>query len=88
MYKLDDIVERLNRQRQRATYGAVAELVGKNPRSLVQGVARSPRYSWIVTKATGLPTNYKEAEKHPELKSRPQVISDGQALKRWLDEQP
>ena len=55
---LKHVLDLLNQHHQRATYGAVAGLLGKAPRSLMQGLPRDWRHSWIVNKESGLPSEY------------------------------
>jgi len=87
---LDDIVVQLNKRKQRATYGAVAKLVGGWPRWPMKGRARCPRYSWVVAKKTGSPTGYAQSQIDPDCRSQivdqgpRNVIKDGDSLKRWL----
>jgi hypothetical protein len=84
MWTLDEVLDRLERHRQRATYGAVGQLVGRPPLYLMQGRDRSHRNSWIVAKATGLPTGYEEDDMHPALRERPEVLRSGEELEFWL----
>jgi len=79
------IVELLDRFHQRATYGAVAELAGKTPRSVMQGLPRNWRHSWIVNKDTGEPSEYHLLQKHRELKERDEILDTADALAVWLD---
>src|SRR5689334_17885613 len=44
---IDSIVAVLDQFRQRATYGAVASVLKRGPRNLMQGRSRSQRDSWI-----------------------------------------
>jgi hypothetical protein len=82
---LDEIVEVLDRHGRRATYGAVAALLGHSPRSLLRGRDRGRRFSWIVNRETGLPTGYAEEQIDPRLKdSGPVIVSDGE-LRTWLE---
>jgi hypothetical protein len=82
---LDEIVEVLDRHGRRATYGAVAALLGHSPRSLLRGRERGRRFSWIVNRETGLPTGYAEEQIDPRLKdSGPVIVSDGE-LRTWLE---
>ena len=63
---LAEIVEFLNAEHVRATYGAVAALIGVGPRSVGTLLGpRRPEMSWIVNQSTGLPTDYNSAEVHP-----------------------
>lgn len=82
---LDQIVELLDRHGQRATYGAVARLVGHSPRSLLKGRDRDRRYSWIVNSETGKPTGYSADKIDPRLANSGPVISDDAELKTWID---
>ncbi|GEM_PF-320232 len=89
--RLDDIVAQLNKRKQRATYGAVAGVVGGWPRWLMKGRARCPCYSWVVAKHTGSPTGYAESQIDPDCRSQidrglPKVIEDAASLRAWLHE--
>ena len=78
---LEEILTFLNDEQVRATYGAVAELLGVNPRSM--GILlgpRRPEASWIVGAENGLPADYDQAEWHPALLSRGEIITSGRAL--------
>lgn len=86
---LAQIVARLNERRQRATYGAVAALVGVLPRGLMGGRQKCREYSWVVNAATGRPTDYSEDQIDPAclrqiLSSASSVIDDPQILREWL----
>ena len=78
------IVEVLERHRQRATYGAVAGLLGLSPRSLMHGQDKKPRNSWVVSSATKRPSGYTEEQVHPQLQAHPNVLSTSAALAAWL----
>lgn len=54
--RLTDILERLQRHRQAATYGAIAGVLGVNPRRLMAKQHMSFRNSWAVSKTTRRPT--------------------------------
>ena len=84
-WTLDDVLDLLDRHRQRATYGAVGEVVRRPPLFLMSGRPRDFRHSWVVSKATGLPTNYGPEDQHPELRSRDEVLSSGEELAHWLE---
>lgn len=81
---MDQILEALDIARQRATYGAVAALVGVSPRALMSGRERNQRSSWIVNHRSGRPTGYPEEQLHPELASNPDVIKTREDLTAWL----
>ena len=81
---LDQIVDLLDENGQRATYGAVAGVVGHSPRSLLKGRDRGRRYSWIVNRETGRPTGYAEDQIDPRLPASGPVIESDTELQAWL----
>ncbi len=85
---LDAICERLGRHRQRATYAAVADLLGLDRQSMFIGKPFTPRNSWVVAKGNGMPSKYEESQVHPELFSNPFVISTTVDLREWLGGHP
>ena len=82
--KLDQILDALNAHRQRATYGAVAAVIGAAPRTLMSGRDRDQRHSWVVSRKTGQPTGYEGDQIHPELLAAPHIIDSRDALEQWL----
>ena len=82
---LDQIVDLLDQHGRRATYGAVANLVGQSPRSLLKGRDRGRRYSWIVNRDTGLPTGYQDDQLDPRLRESGPVLSTDRELQQWLE---
>lgn len=82
---VDQILDALERGRQRATYGAVASAVQVSPRLLMKGRTRDRRHSWIVNRTTGLPTGYEVDDLHPELQAHPDVLATGQQLAAWME---
>ena len=85
-HTLDEILDALQFSRQRATYGAVASVLGVSARSVLTGRPKDPRHSWVVSKATGLPSEYADSMMHPDLQSRGEVLDTGSALAAWLAE--
>jgi hypothetical protein len=91
---LESIVTRLDARKQRATYGAVAGLLGVIPRGLMGGRQKCHKYSWVVAgsgPARGWPTDYSENQIHPEclrqIRSHSDdPITDAGALSQWLKE--
>ena len=94
---LDGIVARLNERQQRATYGAVAELVGVLPRGLMSGRPKDFQNSWIVAASNGQesrrgwPTGYTNNQIHPEcyqqiIEGNREVIEEAESLRKWLSE--
>jgi hypothetical protein len=83
---LDQIVDLLNTHHQRATYGAVAALLGKTPRSLMQGCRKDWRHSWVVNKGTGLPGEYPKGMIHPAIDARDEVLDSEEVLHEWLQD--
>jgi len=86
---LESILARLERYHQRATFGAVAGLLGRGPLTLFDGYPRrTPRTSWVVSKSTGKPTGQEGSALHPDLFKNPNVISNSGELKSWLATHP
>src|SRR4051812_6138724 len=83
-HQLDDILSALNAHQQRATYSAVAALVGDTPRLLMRGKPRAQECSWIVSKSTGRPTGYAETDVHPRLTENEKVLATREELSDWL----
>jgi hypothetical protein len=78
---LDEVLTFLNAEQLRATDTAVAEILGVSPRALSAHLGpRRPEASWVVSAENGLPTDYEQAEWHPALLSRGEIISSGRAL--------
>lgn len=82
--KLDQILDALNARRQRATYGAVAAVIGAAPRTLMSGRDRDQRHSWVVSRKTGQPTGYEPEQVHAELETVPHVIDSRDELEQFL----
>ena len=81
---MDQILDALHHNHQRATYGAVAALLGKPPRTLMQGRERDQRHSWVVSRKNGEPTGYHPELVHPALREKERVIDTKEDLARWL----
>lgn len=83
--KVDQILDCLSRERIRATYGAVGEVLGR-PAQSVGGMLgnRTTRASWVVNAKTGEPTGYNAEEKHAELHRTEQIIRTGEELSQLL----
>ncbi len=82
--QMDQILSALNSACQRATYGAVAAMVGKTPRTLMKGRPRDQRHSWVVNRKNGLPTGYEPAQLHPALQEHAHVIDSRAELAGFL----
>jgi hypothetical protein len=83
---LDGVLDILGRHRQRATFGAVAGILGREPRSLFNGYARTPKTAWVVNKTTGLPTGTNESDFPDGLLQNKRVIDAPDELRAWLQE--
>lgn len=57
---------------------------GKTPRSLMQGLPRDWRHSWVVNKKTGMPSEYPAAKIHPAIEERPGILELEADLEAWL----
>jgi hypothetical protein len=85
--KLAAIVRFLNEHKVRATYKAVAEVLGVLPISM--GRRLGPHYqeaSWIVNAKTGLPTGYARADIHPDVLTSTVLIRTGAELRRRMQQ--
>ena len=81
---LTTLLYRLQGGRQRATYGAVAAVVGAAPRSVMRGRPRDPLHSWVVNAQTGLPTHYADDQVHADLLAHDRVLATEDELRAWL----
>ena len=76
-----DLLRLLNDARTRATYSAVASVLGVPARSMAAMLgARRPEASWVVNGDTGLPTDYEQTDWHPDLLATSDVIRTGHEL--------
>ena len=82
--RMNQIIDALGASRQRATYGAVAAVVGRAPRTLMKGRERDARHSWVVNRRTGEPTGYDAALLHADLKANEHIIGTRDELEKWL----
>jgi hypothetical protein len=80
----EEVVNVLDRHHTRATYGAVAAYLGQPAATLKKGIARSPRYSWLVSPGTSQPTGYAPSELHADLERTKFVLATDTELRRWL----
>lgn len=83
---LDQVVDALNRHRVRATYGAVAEIVGGIARGVMGRRPRSARYSWVVRQHDGLPSGYHPTQWAPGLLAHSRVIRTGAELRALMEQ--
>lgn len=78
---LADILQMLNDARTRATYAAVASVLGVPPQSMGALLGdRRPEASWVVNGETGVPTGYEQSDWHPDLLAAPDIIRSGHEL--------
>jgi alkylated DNA nucleotide flippase Atl1 len=76
-----DILTFLNESRMRATYGAVASVLGVPAQSVGAMLGeRRVEASWVVNDKTDLPTGYEQSDWHPELLASSMIIRTGQEL--------
>jgi hypothetical protein len=83
---LGRILDILQQHRQRATFGAVAGALGREPQNLFKGFPRTPRTAWVVSKDTGQPTGQKQSELPPDLFTNAHVITTREELLRWIEQ--
>lgn len=84
---VQDILDCLNATKTRATYGAVAAIIGGPALGVGQRLGRRrPEASWVVSSTSGLPSGYAPDEMHPDL-ANASLIRTGDELrallKRW-----
>jgi hypothetical protein len=85
--KLTAIIKYLSKHKVRATYGAVAEVLGVLPLSM--GARLGPHNkeaSWIVAAKTGRPTGYAAGDIDPDVLKSTVLISDGAELRRRMQQ--
>jgi hypothetical protein len=82
---VNSIVKVLNKHHQRATYGAIAGLLGKSAQSLMKPYPQQRLYSWVVNKRTKQPTGYPPHMKHPHLEECKTVLDTTEKLRKWLN---
>jgi hypothetical protein len=85
------ILERLQRHRQAATFGALAGVVGGIARSVMSDLPRNYQNSWVVNKKTKEPPIHKPNEIDPNLVNSIKahgVIEKPSVLRRWLATHP
>ena len=81
MATVHQILDCLNRERVRATYGAVGEVLQLPAQSVGQALgSQTRRASWVVNAKTGEPTGYAVDQKHPDLYRTPRIIRTGAEL--------
>ena len=86
---VDQILDFLSKNRVRATYGAVGKLLGVPPRSVGKELGpRCPRASWVVSSATGRPTDYPADKLDPALTPSTEVIHTAEELLRRMGTVP
>lgn len=78
------ILDYLNKVEERATYGAVADVLGVLPRSVGRQFLgeKRPYASWVVREDTGLPTDYTDEQLHSKLLSKKSIFKSGAVLRR------
>lgn len=85
-YRLREILAKLHRHRQRATYAAVGGLLNASPayvRAWFRG-SESSENSWVVSAVSGLPTDYPPDRLHPSLTKHPAILRTADELLVWL----
>ena len=83
--KLAEIIRWLNERKVRATYGAVAAVLGVRPQSMGARLGpHSLEASWIVNASTSLPTGYESSEIHQDVRKSTELIRTGNELRRKM----
>jgi hypothetical protein len=84
-YARETVLGLLDQHHLRATYSAIGALLGVLPRSVMRGLPREPRYSWVVAVESGRPSEYDEAQVHPDLEEHPEILTTMDQLLEWLE---
>ena len=96
MVNIDEVIDCLNKERIRATYKAVGEVIGCIPLEVqdhlqawnckrnLKPEERDPRTSWVVRANDGEPTGYRADQKHRDLHHKAQIIKSGVELNALL----
>ena len=83
------ILDYLNRERIRCTYGAFARVLGVPVRSAGRHLGeKRPYASWVVNDRSGEPTGYTEHERHPDLYRTSDIIRTEDELRRRMRTEP
>jgi len=78
---IHQILAVLNKQKVRATYGAVGQVLGIFPRNVGKLLGqRRQEASWIVSATSGKPIGYSPSECHEDLYSNPTILRTGEQL--------
>ena len=85
MQTREEIIERLAKHRQRATYGALAGMVGRQAIGVMNGLPKDKKNSWIVAKKNGLPTGFNDEDIDPHLANSVNLIKSTDELAAWLN---
>lgn len=84
-YTFKEIVLKLSRWQQRATYGAVAELLHASAHWVPEWIPKPDQDNcFIVNARTGEPTGYPADAVHSQLKKYPRILRTGAELLAWL----
>ena len=80
-----EVLACLNRRKTRATYGAVAGLLGIPIQNVGRILgAKRPAASWVVSSTNHRPTGYSNEDIHPDLTQNNAVIESAEELKRFI----
>jgi len=86
--QLAQLVAALAKNTQKATYTAVAGLVGLPARTVMHALLKDPQGEWVVAKQSHQPTGYSTNQLRPQLKSNSSVIASTAVLASWWEKHP
>jgi alkylated DNA nucleotide flippase Atl1 len=86
--QLAQLVAALAKNTQKATYTAVAGLVGLPARTVMNALLKDPQGEWVVAKQSHQPTGYSTNQLRPQLKSNSSVIASTAVLASWWEKHP
>jgi hypothetical protein len=85
---LQHILGLCERERQRITYKALADYLGKRPQQVMRWQPRNQLHSWVVSKKKGLPTKYPADCIHPNLMEHKKIIYTADELQAFIERHP
>jgi len=86
----EEIIALLARHRQKATYGALADLTGGLPQGVMNEFSATLNNRWVVNGTTLMPAGYPshllDDYPNPGEEENP-VVTDGDGLRNWIQAQ-
>ena len=84
---IPEITAILEKKKVKATYGALADMLGARAEYVISSFSKSRNNRWIVNAKTGLATGYADEFLDDDYRAKPIQLSDEDALLAFLSEQ-